>query len=56
MLENDSPDSVAQAISEIASDPSTAKMLAENARISVERFAINQIVSNVASIYTEVIS
>lgn len=56
VLENDGPSTVAQAISEIASDSCKAKMLAENARTSVERFAINQIVSNVASIYTEVIS
>ena len=56
VLENEDPGTVAKAIRGIAADSSKAQLLAARAQVSAECFAIDQIVSNVSSIYMEAIS
>lgn len=56
VLDNDEPATVADAIERLATDPAKAKALAVAAMEDSKRFAVNKIVSNVASIYMKVLA
>ena len=56
VLENDEPGTVADAIERLATDPAEAKALAAKAKQDSKCFAVNKIVSNVASIYMKVLA
>lgn len=56
VLNNDDPSTVADAIEGLAADPAEAKALAVKAKQDSKRFAVNKIVSNVASIYMKVLA
>lgn len=56
VLDNDEPGTVANAIERLATDPAKAKALAVAAMEDSKRFAVNKIVSNVASIYMKVLT
>lgn len=56
VLDNDDPSTVADAIEGLAADPAEAKALAVKAKQDSKRFAVNKIVSNVASIYMKVLA
>lgn len=56
VLDNDDPDTVADVIEELVTDPVEAKALSAKAKQDSKRFAVNKIVSNVASIYMKVLA